>query len=196
MNGARHELMLASLTHHPNPLRRDFCKDNHQEQLHSWALDETGTVATSMIECEQQKIEEITKITVMDEVLQVHRIVPPTKADKTIQIIYENINNLCNCMSNNEKLQRAKAIHNELFVNIVAYYKHQLNMGHRANCNSFNQLFKGSKAAIQLIVACNIYKNFGRTQWGDTSLMMFGPSRNSWVSRGVGKTIQVWGDGW
>jgi hypothetical protein len=42
------------------------------------------------------------------------------------------------------------------------------------NRNGFNQLFKGGEAAIHLIVVHNIHENFGKTQQGGTSLMMFG----------------------
>ncbi len=74
-----------------------------------------------------------------------------------------------------KKLDRARAIHDNLEVDIVAYCKHQLNMRHRLNCNGFNQLFKGGETAIHLIVAHNIHGIFGKTQQGGTSLMLFGP---------------------
>jgi hypothetical protein len=47
VNEARHETGLISLTHCSNQFGRDVCKDNHQEQPHFWALDETGTEVTS-----------------------------------------------------------------------------------------------------------------------------------------------------
>jgi hypothetical protein len=47
-------------------------------------------------------------------------------------------------------------------VDIVAYCEHQLNMRHKADCNGFNQLFKGGEAAIQSIVAHNVHENFGK----------------------------------
>jgi hypothetical protein len=48
-------------------------------------------------------------------------------------------------------------------------------MGHKANVNGFNQLFKGGEAAIQSVLAHNVHENFGRIQDGGTSLIMFGP---------------------
>jgi hypothetical protein len=47
-------------------------------------------------------------------------------------------------------------------------------MSNRHNVNSFNQLFKGGKAAIQSFVAHNIHKNISRVQEGVTSLLLFG----------------------
>ncbi len=176
MNGTSHERVLASLSHRADRFR-NLCKNN-QGDPHSWALDETGTIRTLMIkysEAEQQEKNEVNNIDVLDEVLQVHGYAPPSKAEGTIQLIYENINGLCNRISNNEKLENTRALHDELEVDIAGYCKHQLNMTHKAKCNGFNQLFKGGKAAIQSIVAHNVHKNFGKTQQGGTSMIMFGP---------------------
>ncbi len=71
-------------------------------------------------------------------------------------------------------MDRAKAIHDELEVDIAAYCKHQLNMRHKRNSNGFNLLFKGSKAALQSIVAHNIHENVGMNQQGGMSLLLFG----------------------
>jgi hypothetical protein len=114
-------------------------------------------------------------IEVPEEVLQVHGHAPPKKAEGSIRLIYENIIGLCNRMIKNEKLDRTRAIHDNIEVDIMAYCKHQLNMRRRLNRNSFNLLFKGGEAAIHSIVAHNIHENFGKTQQGVTSLMLFGP---------------------
>jgi hypothetical protein len=74
--------------------------------------------------------EEVINIKVPEEVLQVHGHAPPKKAEGTIRLIYENINGLCNRMIKNEKLDWARAIHDNLEVDIVAYFKHQSNMRH------------------------------------------------------------------
>ncbi len=71
-------------------------------------------------------------------------------------------------------MERARQIHNELEVDMVAYCEHQLNMQHRKNVNGFSQLFEGGKAAVQSVVAHNIHENVGRTQQGGTSLLLFG----------------------
>jgi hypothetical protein len=176
MNGTSHERVLTSLSHRADRFR-NFCK-NDQGNPHSWALDKTGTIRTSAIEysaAEQQEKNEVNNIDVLDEVLQVHSYAPPSKAEGTIQMIYKNMNGLCNRINNNEKLEKARALHNELEEDISGYCEHQLNMSHKANCNGFNQFFKGGKAAIQSIVSHNVHENFGKTQQGGTSMIMFGP---------------------
>ncbi len=114
-------------------------------------------------------------IEVPEEVFQVHGHAPPKKAEGTIRLIYQNINGLCNRMIKNKNLDRARAIHYNLEVNIVASCKHQLNMRHRLNGNGFNQLFKRGEATIHSIAVHNIHKNFRKNQQGGTSLMLFGP---------------------
>jgi hypothetical protein len=167
MNGISHERILTLLSHRADRFQ-NVCNKNDQDKTpHSWAIDETGTIKTSMIEyreAEQQEKEEVFNIKVPEKVLQVHGHVPPKKAEGTIRLIYENINSLCNRMIKNKKLDRTRAIHDDLEVDIVAYCKHQLNRRHRLNHNGVNQLFKGGKAAIQLILAHNTHENFGKTQ--------------------------------
>ncbi len=77
-------------------------------------------------------------------------------------MIYENANGISNRLSDNKKVEKAKEIHDELEVDIAAYCEHRLNMRDRHNINSFNQLFKGNKAAVQSVVAHNIHENIGR----------------------------------
>jgi len=91
-----------------------------------------------------------------------------------VRLIYENVNGLQNRLSGNEKVERAKEIHDELEVDIAAYCEHQLNMKHKKNCNGFNQLFKGGEVAVQSVVAHNVHENIVRTQQGGTSLLLFG----------------------
>ncbi len=71
-------------------------------------------------------------------------------------------------------MEKAKEIHDELEVDIVAYNEHRLNMKDQWNVNGFNQLFKGGEAAIQSVVANNVHENIGQVQEGGTSLMAFG----------------------
>jgi hypothetical protein len=114
-------------------------------------------------------------IPVPDEVLQVYGYAPPTKAEGTVRLIYKKVNGISNKMCKNKKLERMREIHDKLEVDIAAYSKHQLNMKNKRNCNRFNQLFKGGEAAVQLVVAHNVHKKFGKVQQGGTSLIMFGP---------------------
>jgi hypothetical protein len=159
MNRASHEQVLVSLSRRLDKFQ-NLCKDNQEEHPHSWALDETGTIRTSVIkymEVEQQEKYEVFNIEVLDAVLQVHDHASPSNAKGMLYQIYKNINSICNRLSNNKKLEKARSLHDKLEVDIVAYCKHQLNMRHKANCKGFNQLFKGGKAFIQSIVAHNIH---------------------------------------
>jgi hypothetical protein len=121
----------------------------------------------------QEKVR-VEELGISDEVLKVHGVAPATKGEGIIRLIYENANGFSNRLSNNEKIKKAKEIHDELNVDIAAYCKHRLNMRNKHNVNGFNQLFKGGEAAIRSVVAHNIHENIGRVQEGGTSLLIFG----------------------
>jgi hypothetical protein len=76
------------------------------------------------MEVEQQEKDEVFNIEVPDEVLQVHGHAPPSKAEGTLCLIYGNINGICNRLSKNEKLEKARSLHDELEVDILAYCEH------------------------------------------------------------------------
>jgi hypothetical protein len=111
---------------------------------HSWSLNKTGTLESSGLhmsseyEVQQQGISEINMVEVPKKVLQVHGHTPPTKAEGTVRLIYENVNGFCNRLSGNKKVEKAREIHNELEADIAAYCEHRLNMRHKKNCNRFN----------------------------------------------------------
>ena len=110
----------------------------------------------------------------MNEGLKVHEVAPTSKGEGIICMICENANGISNRLSDNEKVEKAKEINDELEVDIAAYCEHWLNMRDRHNINGFNQFFKGGKATIQSVVVHNIHKNVGRVQEGGTSLLLFG----------------------
>jgi hypothetical protein len=85
------------------------------------------------------------------------------------------VNGISNKLSNNDKVEKAKEIINDLEVDIVAYNKHQLDMQDQHNVSGFSQLFQGGEATIQSVVAHNDHKIFGEVQEGGTSLMAIGP---------------------
>ena len=72
------------------------------------------------------------------------------------------MNGISNRMSDNDKLEKAKELHDELEVDIAAYNEHRLNIRHRLIVDSFNQMFKGGEAAIQSVMAHNTHENIGR----------------------------------
>jgi hypothetical protein len=155
--------------------------------LAAWAVDKMGTVDASFLVnsesemnerlalTEHQERNRVMELGISDEVLQVHGVAPLSKGEGVVRLIYENVNGLSNKLSNDEKVNKAKEIHDELEVDIIAYNKHRLNMWDRRNVNGLNQLFKGGKAALQSVVVHNIHENIGRVQEGGTSLLLFGP---------------------
>jgi hypothetical protein len=164
MNITNHRAVLQALLLHSRRFSTATTSDEHDHgSRYSWPLDETGTIDTSGLtyysenDAEQQEIRETLNIPVPDEVLQVHGYAPPTKLEGTVRLIYENVNGISNKMSNNEKLERMREIHDKLEVDIAAYSKHQLNMKDKKNCNGFNQLFKGGEAVVQSVVAHNVH---------------------------------------
>ncbi len=50
------------------------------------------------------------------------------KPEGVIRLIYENANGISNKLCNNEKVEKAKELHDDLEVDIVAYNEHRLNM--------------------------------------------------------------------
>jgi hypothetical protein len=120
----------------------------------------------------QEKVR-VEELGISKEVLKVHGVAPATKWEGIIRLICENANGFSNRLSDNEKINKAKEIHDKLNVNIAAYCKHRLNMRNKHTIYGFNQLFKGVKAAIQSMVAHNTHENIGRVQEGGTSLLLF-----------------------
>jgi hypothetical protein len=153
--------------------------------LVSWALDKTGTVNSSLLLngteankqatlVELQEKGQVEELGISDKVLKVHGVAPASKGEGIICMIYENANGISNRLSDDEKVEKAKEIHDELEVDIAANCKHWLNMRDRHTINGFNQSLKGGKVAVQSVVAHNIHENIGRVQEGGTSLLLFG----------------------
>ena len=181
-----HESVLAALTNRSSRFSNRGNIRGVDAGLVNFAIDETGTVDTSIL-CnnydnserlafvEQQEGIRVTELSVLGEVHQFHGAAPGRKPEGVIRLIYENVNGINNRLSGNEKVERAKEIHDELEVDLVAYNEHRLNMQHRQNGNGFNQLFKGGEATVRSAVAHNVHENIGRIQEGGTCLLAFGP---------------------
>ncbi len=69
---------------------------------------------------EQQERNRVRELGIADKVLQVHGTPPLIKGEGNVQFAYENVNGLSNKLSDNEKVKKAKEIHDELEVDIVA----------------------------------------------------------------------------
>ncbi len=181
MNIARHDCVLQALEYQANRFKGKRKLHGVNDRTFAWALDKTGTIDTSQILSveetrkkylliEQKEIDRVRELGLLDEVLLVHGVALATKGVGTIHLIYENMNGISNRVSGNAILGKAKEIHYQLEVDIVAYNEHRLNLSHHLNVNGFNQMFKGGEAAIQSIAAHNIHENICRIQEGGTSL--------------------------
>jgi hypothetical protein len=113
MNGTRHETILQVLTQRA----QRFCSrrggPGNKGLSYVWEVDETGTLDMSGLcglsekNAEDLKISEVNKITIPEEVLQVHGFAQPKKAEGTVRLIYENFNGFSNRLCGNEKVERA-----------------------------------------------------------------------------------------
>ncbi len=140
----------------------------------SFLLKRESDINEQLALTEHQEQNRMMELGISEKVLQVHGVAPLSKGEGVVRLIYENVNDLSNKLSNNDKVDKAKEIHDNLEVGIVAYNEHRLNMCDRRNVNGFNQLFKGGEAALQSVVVHNVHKNIGRVQEVGTSLLLFG----------------------
>ena len=165
---------------------------NLEDRLFSSALDETGTV--DITQCvddgvdvlwgdesqrlallQQQEINNLREYGITEEVQRIHGILPASKGEGCIRLLYENVNGINNRISNNDKVEKAKEMIDELEADVVAFNEHRLNMRHKDNVNGFSQLFRGGEAVIQSVVSHNINENISRVQEGGTCMMAIGP---------------------
>ncbi len=93
-----------------------------------------------------------------------------------IRLLYENANGIYGRFNNNEKVTKAKELHNELEADVVAYCEHRINLKHRQNRVGFNRLFWEGEAEVRSGVSHNVHAEEikGRTQEGGTSMLAFG----------------------
>jgi hypothetical protein len=133
-----HESILAALKNQASHFSNSsICGVN--DNLVSWALDKTGTVDASFL-CnnnentkqialaEQHERNRVTELGIPEEVLQIYGAALVSKPEGVIRLIYENSNSINNKLCNNEKVEKAKEIIDELEVDIVVYNKHRLNI--------------------------------------------------------------------
>lgn len=146
-------------------------------------VDETGTleemeerpdvVRDREMAAELTEARELTAI--RDEVLEIHGNRPTKKQDGVIRLMYENANGIDGRFKDNWKVEKARELHDELEVDVVAYNEHKLNLKHKANKVGFNQLFWGGEAEVRSVVAHNVHEiSRRRVQEGGTSMLMFG----------------------
>ena len=185
MNRTKHQSILTALEKRALRYRSKEVVDM-DEVLYSNAIDETGTVATEgltdsdsegdnlcLYGTELMEIEEIRNVS--DDLLEIHGVAPIKKPEGWSRFVYENPDGFNNRLSENEKLDKAREVIDELEADCVAYSEHKLNMRHKDNSNGFRQMFNGGEADIRTVVGHNVHENVGRVQQGGTSLLMYGP---------------------
>ncbi len=129
--------------------------------------------------------EEIKGVT--DDLLNVHGIVPGPKPEGVTRLIYENPYGFNTRISNNDKLDKAKELIDEVGADIVAYSEHQINAAHKENVNGMSQMFNGGEAEIRSVTGHNVHENVGRRQQGGTSLILYGSMIDYYDFKGSGK---------
>ena len=190
MGVTRHKNVLSALEKRALRYRRKGQDGiDYDEVLYNEALDETETVSTvSLTDSDSESVdiageftpaiatmlenEEISGIN--DDLLNIHGIAPGPKPEGVTQLIYENPDGFNTRISNNDKLEKAKEIIDELEADIAAFSEHKINPSHKENVNGMSQMFNGGEAEIRTVTGHNVHENVGRTQQGGTSLLLFG----------------------
>jgi hypothetical protein len=170
MNITSHNAVLTALEARANRFTTRGKLPTLDERLLSSALDKTGTIdvpqcvedrvdgiwgkeSERLTLLKQQEHNNLRELSITDDVQRIHGVLPQSKGEGVIRLIYENVNGVNNRLCNNDKVEKAKELIDELEADVVAYNKHRLNMRHKNNGNGFNQLFRGGEAAIQSVVA-------------------------------------------
>ena len=171
MNRTKHGKVLSALEKRALRYKNRFCREELKDGNE---IDETGTVATEGLTDEdtvnsnssgeekcraeilQQEMLEASGVS--DEVLTVHGVAPGTKSDGVFRLVYENCNGLLNKISNNDKLEKAREIIDELEVDVACYNEHRQNLMHKDNRNGFSQLFRGGEAEVRSVAAHNTHE--------------------------------------
>ena len=177
-----HDTILRMLERRASRFRPGF-KLTETDQQGDSTIDETGTLETWELQQGQREREMQARLleqseleNIDDEVLEVHGERVTGKQEGVIRLLYENANGIDGRFNKNEKVTKAKELHDELEADVVAYCEHRLNLKHKRNIVGFNQLFWGGEAEVRSVVAHNVHADEikGRTQEGGTSLLAFG----------------------
>jgi hypothetical protein len=133
MNTTSHTSVLEVLSHRTYKFSGKARNSVNNAQLNT--IDDTGTLDLSGLnickenEALQLEMEEVNRISVPEEVLQIHGFAPPKKGECSVCLIYENINGINTRLCENGKVERMKEIHDELEVDLAAYCEHKIKGG-------------------------------------------------------------------
>ena len=187
MGVTRHTNVLSVLEKRALRYRRKGHDDIDKDKaLFNEALDETQTVSTASLTdsddeslginytiAEATYMENVEALGVSDELLTVHGVAPGPKPEGVTRLIYENPDGFNTRISNNEKLEKAKEIIDELEADIVAHSEHKINCAHKDNVNGMGQMFNGGESEIRTQTGHNVHENVGQMQQGGTIMLLF-----------------------
>ena len=100
---------------------------------------------------------------VADELLEVHGVAPGKKSKGVTRLIYWNVDGINNRIGENEKLEKAKGLIDELEVNIAALNEHKMRLGHKLNRNGLSQMFNGGETKIRSVIGSNVHERGGQS---------------------------------
>ena len=187
LTGIRHTSILSTLTQRANRYKSNTTL-NGEQQLNNLNLDDTRTTSippTLDHGAVRRRQEELTRTRVLearqvntlntDETLTTHGSPPASKQEGVFRLLYENAHGIDCRQLDGYKVSKARALHDSLEADAVAYNEHRLNLRHPENHIGFNQLFHGGETEIRSIAAHNVHENVERKQEGGTALLLFGP---------------------
>ena len=163
MEITKHSSVLSALEKRALRFRRKGrTLDELDDQLYQEAIDETGTVDTTGITggvgsapgdelggdnniALAEYLEVMRAKGSLDDLLRVHGAVPSAKSEGVTRVIYKNFNGLNPRMMDNEKLEKARDLIDELGADVVAYNELQVNWQHKDVRNGLSQLFRGGR---------------------------------------------------
>jgi hypothetical protein len=119
LNKISHQSILRALEHWAKQFK---CKEKVRcvdDNLVSWARDETGTIDSTLLSnrtemnehvalVELQEKVRVEELGISKEILKIHGVAPATKGEGIIRLIYENANGFSNRLSDNKKIDKLR----------------------------------------------------------------------------------------
>ena len=189
MGITRHNSVLSALEKRALRYRNKGQQQDYDAQLYQDAIDETGTVSTAnLTDSDDDSItseegnyiktaEQLERMEIREvdhELLKIHGVAPGKKAEGVTRMGYENPDGFNTIIKDNDKLEKAKEIIDELELDVMAYSEHRINSRHKQNKNGMSQMFRGGEAEIRTITGHNVHENVGRVQQGGVSMLLYG----------------------
>jgi hypothetical protein len=138
MSITSHQAVILALEDRANRFMNKGKLSNLEDRLFSSALDETGAVDVTLcvddgvdvlwgdereqlVLIQQQEINNLREYGITEDVQRIHGILPASKGEGIIRLLYENANGINNRISNNDKVDKAKEMIDELEADVVAF---------------------------------------------------------------------------